>query len=43
MDKHEQNKSIATGAFYVQTKFEAIWTLLPKDVEVLNQIGYQTS
>ena len=44
MDKvkiNEQNKSIATGLLYVHTKFEAIWTLLPEDMAVLNPMGYR--
>ena len=35
---NEQNRSIATGPFYVRTKFELIWTLLPEDVTVLNPV-----
>ena len=37
--KHEQNKSIAVGPFYMGTYFEPIWTLLPEDVAVLNRTG----
>ena len=36
---NEQNNSISTGPLYVQTKFEAISTLLHKDVVVLNPMG----
>ena len=32
---NEQNKSIATGPFYVHTKVEPIWTYLPEGVAVL--------
>ena len=40
---NEQNKSIATGHFYVLSKFEAIQALLPDDVVALNFVGYQIS
>ena len=40
---NKQKKSIVTGPLYVHTEFEAIWTLLPEDVAVLNPTGYHTS
>ena len=36
------SKSMATGLIYVQTDFEAIWKLLPKDIAVLTPVWYQT-
>ncbi|KAL5478061.1 hypothetical protein EMCRGX_G024938 [Ephydatia muelleri] len=33
---------IAVEPFYIGTYFEPIWTLLPKDVAVLNLTGYRT-
>ena len=41
----ELNTSIATGPLYVnvRTELEAIRTLLPEDVAVLNPMGYRTS
>ena len=40
---NELNTSIATGPLYVHTEFEAISTLLAKDVAVLNPMGYRAS
>ena len=40
---YEQNISIATGPFYIHSKFEAIQTLLPEDVAALNPMGYRPS
>ena len=38
----EQKKSIATGPLYEHTKFKAIQTLIPKNMVVLNPMGYLT-
>ena len=40
---NEQSKSIATRVVYKYTDFKIIWTLLPKDMAVLNPMGYRTS
>ena len=38
-----RNRSMATGPLFVHFKVEAIWMLLPDDMEVLNHKGYQYS